>query len=95
MDKAITLHREGFDPSQVESSILALYNKENTGNVKRVIQSTIEMHDSLILSIDECGGSGWPWIELKDMTILTLFSNLATNGVPILFCHDSKKDKSK
>jgi len=52
-------------------------------DLKMIMENGIEMYVSLISSVKKAGGSTDPFRleKLKDMTVMELFSRLATNGV--------------
>ncbi len=70
---------------QIFDILYDLFPETDETNIKIIANGAIEMHNSLMETVDQAGGGGWSFAELLDMTYLNLLNSLATNGIRFYF----------
>lgn len=92
--QAMVLYEGGITISDIIRILPCLYPKESSENIKMIIENSIEMMKSLMLAVDQAGGSGWPVKELCTMTLLGLISTLAPNKVRFIYTRNNQINKA-
>ena len=60
-----------------------------------IMNSGIEMLESLYQAVDQAGGCIGKWEDIKNITLKELFATLATNGVRFNYVGKPREGKNK
>lgn len=92
MKFAIKLMEEGreYTIPKIVHLLQVMFDHVPRKNIEFAVRNALKMHYSFRDAVDQAGGAGWDFSELKDMTYLDLLNSLATNGVRF---HFEKKKK--
>lgn len=91
MRTAIKLFEEGHKVKKILESVSKVYPKSQFPNAVEFAKCGIQMYRSLNFAIDQAGGAGWSVDRVCEITVMDLFSRLATNNVRFFYAGKGRR----
>lgn len=85
MEKALLFAERGIPKVEINHALEAIFVRKTHEQIDFISQKAIEMWESFNTAVDEAGGGGWNVDDLLNMSVLDLFSSLATNNVRFIY----------